>query len=206
MAGIAGTGDACPDAIAVDEAEIAERIRRLVEATNAEVAEVQRQRRREQEARARQAEIEEAEREAARIRRLEMARREAEEAERIHQQNLSRAAGGGADGALTSGARTGAPGAGGTGTGSAGADGSRADEAGLHVVAHVPGAGGVNRAALLRERYERARREAEEEAARAAGRPVPGDEAGGKPTLLGRVLGGSRRRSKGISKVEGYGT
>jgi hypothetical protein len=206
MAGIAGTGGACPDAVAVDEAEIAERIRRLVEATNAEVEEVQRQRRREQEARARQAEIEEAEREAARIRRLEMARREAEEAERLYHAKLLRDSEGCADGASCRVGRAGAPGAGGANTAGPGADGCRADAAGLHVVAHVPGAGGVNRAALLKERYERARCEAEEEAARAAGKPEPGFEAGGKPTLLGRVLGGGRRRSKGISKVEGYGT
>jgi len=68
------------------------------------------------------------------------------------------------------------------------------------------GSGCVNRAQLLRERYEQQRRAAETEAADPAGRVAATADEIGRPGLLGRVLGGSRRRSKGIARVEGYGT
>ena len=195
MAGIAGADGPGAAAAVLDDAEIGERIRRLVEATNAEVAQVQERRAREREERARRAAAEEAEREAARRRRLEQARREAEEAERLTRERQRRAAEQARETEATQEAAAAA-------SGGAAAPGDAAG--GLRVVAHVPGAGGVNRAQLLRERYERAR-SAETEPGDADAAAAPGPE-GARPGLLGRMLGGGRRRSKGVTKVEGYGT
>jgi hypothetical protein len=189
LAGIAGGGTA-HDPGAVNDAEIAERIRRLVEATNPEVLEMQKRRAEERETRARQAADEAAKREAARQRWLAEARREAEEAERIIAERQRRAAE----------ARDTAEVAGGAPPRAAG----HATEERCTPDAYVAGAGGVNRAQLLRERYEQARLEAAGAAAGDA-EAVDAAEVGRAGTFFGRMLGG-RRRSRAVSKMKGYGT
>ena len=182
MAGIAGTHVDAPGA--ADDGDIAERIRRLVEATNIEVRRIQEERAREQAERERLEAQRRLAEEAARKRRLEEARREAEAAERAYrerqrQEEEARAAR--EAGALQSGVPAGPAGV------------LRPAPGG-----YVEGAGGVNRARLLHEREERRRRAlAEAEAAAAA--------AQGSGAALS-LFGGGRRPSKRISKPEGQGS
>ena len=212
LSGIAGLAPGRGSAF--DEAEIVERIRALVEATNPEVKALHERRAKERSERARKAAEEMKARELAQRKRLEAARREAEEAERDYRERLAaeeaqrKAAQ--ADQASEEGAEA-----------SESAEAADADAVCSIQDAEVPhaaGAGGVNRAKLLAEREQRARAEREEAAADAKAKKAKSRarskataEALERPesrgSLLGLVLGGSWRRTSASqdSKEEGYG-
>ncbi|KPQ12879.1 MAG: Serine/threonine protein kinase [Rhodobacteraceae bacterium HLUCCA09] len=183
----------------MDDAVIVERVRRLVEATNPEVQALHAERTREREERARCEAEERAAQEAARCRRLEEARREAEEAERAYRERQRQEAD--ARRAVPAPAPEAVP------------DGEEAVvPPGDAEVPHVPGAGGVNRAKLLKERVERARREREQADTEALSRE---DGSGGtagrgrtsRGSLFGLMLGGGwlRPATRDASSKEGFG-
>lgn len=212
LAGIAAADPAQPSTD--DEREIAERIRRLVEATNPEVRRVQEQREKER-AESRRLEAEElARKEEARRNLLERARLEALEAEEAARERaLREAQERKARAEEEERARRRAQ--------STNAEGIVDPSS----VVRVPEAAGVNRAKLLREREERARAErlkAAEEGAK-PGRSVPADpkkddtekEAAqaekrgqSRGSFFSRVLsrGQFTKESGEDSTSEGYGT
>jgi serine/threonine protein kinase len=183
----------------MDDAVIVERVRRLVEATNPEVRALHAERTRELEERARCEAEERAAQEAARCRRLEEARREAEEAERAYRERQRQESE--ARRALPAPAPSAAP---------AEEDEEAVVPQGDGEVPHVPGAGGVNRAKLLKERVEQKRREREQAEAAALSRE---DGSGGpadrssRGSLFGLMLGGGwlRPATRDASSKEGFG-
>jgi len=201
-----------------DELDIVERVRRLVEATNPEVMRLQERRAREQAEAAARAVAERTAFEEAQRRRFEEARREAEEAERAYQQRRREEE---EERQRREAAREATEPEAGEGEATRLGAVVTSQEA---VVAHVPGAGGINRAKLLKEREERLRREAQEAAEAAAkggGRKaalvastakLPDEEEAERPeraSLLGRILSRSRSRRRGQTdepSSEGYGT
>ena len=208
LAGIAGGDPAETPPKTADDTEIVERIRRLVEATNPEVEALHARRAQERAEREHREAEEAAARQEAQRKRLEQARREAEEAERAYRERQRREA------EARAAAEREAQNRGEAADGEESAEEDTAPVLREHEaeVPHVAGAGGINRAKLLKEREARARREraetAEAEPTPETADADPPGERTSRGALFGLVFGGSRARTAGrpVTRKRGTGT